>query len=79
MAAMAQVPFTKTALPYADQVALLMQRGLVIDDPAAAERTLASISYYRALLRKPVSRRHDPSPGRTHATATTGTVCGRPI
>jgi SAM-dependent methyltransferase len=32
-----------------------------------------------ALLRKPVSRRHDPSPGRTHATATTGTVCGRPI
>lgn len=47
MATMAQVPFTKTALPYADQVALLMQRGLVINDTAAAERTLASISYYR--------------------------------
>ncbi|MEY4427616.1 MAG: hypothetical protein RLZZ182_305 [Pseudomonadota bacterium] len=38
------------------------------------------VFYHRmALLRKPVSRRHDPSPGRTHATATTGTVCGRPI
>jgi hypothetical protein len=41
--------------------------------------TNALLASGAALLRKPVSRRHDPSPGRTHATATTGTVCGRPI
>ena len=33
----------------------------------------------RALLHKSTSRRPDPNPGRTHATAPTGTVCGRPI
>ncbi len=32
-----------------------------------------------ALLHKSTSRRPDPNPGRTHATAPTGTVCGRPI
>lgn len=40
-------PFTKPALPFADQVALLQQRGLVIADPLVAEQKLASISYYR--------------------------------
>ena len=32
-----------------------------------------------ALLHKAASRRHDPDPRRTHATAATGTVCARPI
>jgi abortive infection bacteriophage resistance protein len=40
-------PYTKPALPFADQVSLLQQRGLMIADPLAAEQTLASISYYR--------------------------------
>jgi transposase len=31
-----------------------------------------------ALLHKPISRRDGPSPRRTHATAPTRTVCGRP-
>lgn len=39
--------FPKQALTFADQVALLQQRGLVIGDSAAAERTLSDISYYR--------------------------------
>jgi abortive infection bacteriophage resistance protein len=30
-------PFTKSAITYAQQVALLQQRGMVIDDPAEAE------------------------------------------
>lgn len=44
---MAQVPYTKSALPYSEQVALLRHRGLAVNAPEAAERTLASVNYYR--------------------------------
>jgi abortive infection bacteriophage resistance protein len=47
MATTPLIPFAKPALSYADQVALLKQRGIVIADDAAAERLLAGISYYR--------------------------------
>lgn len=40
-------PYTKAALGFADQVALLRQRGMVIADPVAAAAKLESISYYR--------------------------------
>lgn len=40
-------PYAKSALSFADQIALLQQRGMVIADPAVAEQKLASISYYR--------------------------------
>lgn len=40
-------PFTKSAITYAQQVALLQQRGMVIDDPAEAEFYLQHLNYYR--------------------------------
>lgn len=40
-------PFTKPATTYAEQVALLQQRGMVIDDPAEAEFYLQHLNYYR--------------------------------
>jgi len=40
-------PFQKPWLSYADQVALLQQRALVVADVPAAERFLAHLSYYR--------------------------------
>ncbi len=40
-------PFGKPATSYAQQVALLQQRGMVIDDPAAAEFHLRHLNYYR--------------------------------
>lgn len=39
--------FTKPSLTYAKQVELLQSRGLAVPDPAAAERYLKQISYYR--------------------------------
>lgn len=40
-------PFAKSAITYAQQVALLQQRGMVIDDPAEAEFYLQHLNYYR--------------------------------
>jgi abortive infection bacteriophage resistance protein len=40
-------PFSKPATTYAQQVALLQQRGMVINDPAAAEFYLQHFNYYR--------------------------------
>lgn len=40
-------PFTKPATTHAEQVALLRQRGMVIDDPAEAECYLRQLNYYR--------------------------------
>lgn len=40
-------PFTKPATTYAQQVAQLQQRGMVIDDPTAAEFYLQHLNYYR--------------------------------
>lgn len=40
-------PFAKPATTHAQQVALLQQRGMVIDDPAAAEFYLQHLNYYR--------------------------------
>lgn len=40
-------PFEKPATTYAQQVALLQQRGMVIDDPATAEFYLQHLNYYR--------------------------------
>lgn len=40
-------PFSKPATTYAQQVALLQQRGMVIDDPATAEFYLQHLNYYR--------------------------------
>lgn len=45
--AIPRVPFQKAWLSYADQVALLVSRGLVVADPTAAEAFLAHINYYR--------------------------------
>lgn len=39
--------FTKPAISVTDQIALLRQRGMVIDDEAAARHYLGHISYYR--------------------------------
>ncbi|MBF0595184.1 MAG: Abi family protein [Candidatus Omnitrophica bacterium] len=39
--------YTKPSLTYVQQVDLLKKRGLIIGDPAAAERCLKQISYYR--------------------------------
>lgn len=44
---MAKVPYTKTALPYTQQIALLQQRGLTITDVPKATFLLEHISYYR--------------------------------
>lgn len=40
-------PYDKPALSFAEQVALLQKRGLVIDNTAEAEHKLSAISYYR--------------------------------
>lgn len=40
-------PFSKPATTHAQQVALLQQRGMVIDDPATAEFYLQHLNYYR--------------------------------
>lgn len=40
-------PFTKTATTYAEQVALLQKRGMVIEDPAQVEFYLQHLNYYR--------------------------------
>lgn len=41
------VPFQKPWLNYAEQVALLKSRGLVVNDPAAAAWFLGHVNYYR--------------------------------
>ena len=46
---------------------------------ASSNQINLSLRVLTALLHKSTSRRPDPNPGRTHATAPTGTVCGRPI
>jgi len=40
-------PFTKAATTHGQQVALLQQRGMVIDDPTEAEFYLQHLNYYR--------------------------------
>lgn len=40
-------PFKKPATTYGEQVALLRQRGMIINDPASAEFYLQHINYYR--------------------------------
>lgn len=40
-------PFTKPATTHAEQIALLQQRGMVIDSPAEAEFYLQHLNYYR--------------------------------
>lgn len=40
-------PFTKPATTYAEQVALLQKRGMVIEDPAQVEFYLQHLNYYR--------------------------------
>ena len=40
-------PFGKPATTHAQQMALLQQRGMVVDDPAAAEFYLQHLNYYR--------------------------------
>ncbi len=40
-------PFGKPATTHDEQVALLQQRGMVVDDPAAAEFYLQHLNYYR--------------------------------
>lgn len=47
MATIAPVPFTKQALSYADQIALLEQRGMVVGDHAEAVATLSRVNFYR--------------------------------
>lgn len=47
MATAALTAFTKTALTYSDQIALLEHRGMVIADHASAEAILSRVSYYR--------------------------------
>lgn len=47
MASVVPVAFTKQALAYADQIALLEQRGMVIADHVTAEAVLSRVSYYR--------------------------------
>ena len=44
---MNKVPYTKTAISYADQLQQLIKRGLVIDDEPKALHLLEVISYYR--------------------------------
>lgn len=40
-------PYRKPWLSYADQVAKLVSRGLIVADPVAAERFLSHVNYYR--------------------------------
>lgn len=42
-----RIPFTKPATSYSDQIALLRQRGMLIDDAASAEFYLKHLNYYR--------------------------------
>jgi abortive infection bacteriophage resistance protein len=42
-----KTPFQKPWLAHADQVRLLRDRGLVVTDPAGAERFLSHLNYYR--------------------------------
>jgi abortive infection bacteriophage resistance protein len=42
-----KTPFKKTWLSYADQVQLLVERGLVVADESFAEQLLAHLNYYR--------------------------------
>jgi abortive infection bacteriophage resistance protein len=44
---MATVSFAKQALSYADQIALLEHRGMVVADHQAAEATLSRVNFYR--------------------------------
>lgn len=44
---MSKLDYTKPPKLFADQVALLQRRGLVVDNPAKAERVLENISYNR--------------------------------
>jgi len=44
---MSKKPYTKKALPFADQVALLRERGMEIRDEAEAAFYLSHINYYR--------------------------------
>lgn len=44
---MGKAPYGKPWLSYSDQVVLLQSRGLIMADPAAAERFLAHLNYYR--------------------------------
>lgn len=44
---MARVPFQKPALNVADQLAILVARGLIVADSEEAEHYLANIGYYR--------------------------------
>ena len=39
--------YTKQAIPLADQIAILKQRGLIIDNETEAERVLGNIGYFR--------------------------------
>ena len=41
------VRYTKPALTFEEQIALLKSRGLVIDDEQRATRHLSNVSYYR--------------------------------
>lgn len=47
MATVAPIAFTKQALSYVDQIALLESRGLVVTDHVAAVATLSRVSFYR--------------------------------
>lgn len=47
MVTTALVPYGKPALSYADQVAQLIARGMMVAEPAAAEAFLSKTSYYR--------------------------------
>ena len=42
-----RTPYQKSWLSCADQVAKLVSRGLTVADPAAAERFLSHVNYYR--------------------------------
>jgi abortive infection bacteriophage resistance protein len=44
---MKKVPYSKTALSYADQLQQLKDRGLIIEDESKALHLLEAISYYR--------------------------------
>ena len=40
-------PFTKPATTYAEQLALLQKRGMLIEDPAQVQFYLQHLNYYR--------------------------------
>ena len=43
----ATMEFAKPPLSYADQAALVIERGLVVSDPNALMRQLEAVGYYR--------------------------------